>query len=218
MNTFEHAINAAKASVDEMIKEERDDTDQNDNDLRRRRLFGSGILLARRDVESIAASKHRTTPALEAVQAFGASTDADRPVLILSGSTGCGKTYAAACAIASAGGTVVSSRELGRRCEPHQNELNAGIRMIDLKQRLLVLDDLGTETGVDDKRWSTAFGSFIDHRQMFGKTIITTSLTREAMDLRYDERITDRLNDCAVLVTIVTESMRRDRATDGRKT
>ena len=173
-------------------------------------VASSGILLAHRDIEAIAHTQYSRTRALEALQSFGTS-ESDRRILILSGSVGCGKTFAGAVAIASFGsGAFIASRELGRRFEPHQVELDAGITMPDLKQGLIVLDNLGAEVDRTDARWSVAFAAFIDHRQMHGKTIITTNLQAKEIHARYDARILDRLNDCAVFVPVSSESLRRE--------
>lgn len=171
-------------------------------------LVGSGLLVKAADVDLIADSTFEVTPAIERVKSWAERPDARR-ILVLCGGLGIGKTFAAGVAIASAGGAMaVKSMELGIRIRPFAADLAAGVVPLDLKHSLIVLDDLGTEADHRERRWAEAFALFVEHRQMFGRTLITTNLRRTQIRRRYDSRIIDRLNACAHAVELAGESRR----------
>ncbi len=160
-----------------------------------------------------------TRPAMAAVRAWVAS-DAPRPVLVLAGGTGTGKTVAAAWALSRLGGEYVRSVDLARRSEPYRGEaepLNVAAH------ELLVLDDLGTETrsaaGALDRRFMPALYDIVDQRQgvmrrgtrwIPRRTLITTNLTKKQFVEAYpDERIRSRLAQSCTWVALDGVDQRR---------
>lgn len=133
-----------------------------------------------------------------------------RRVLILTGGTGAGKTFAAGYLMAlRCTGVACMSVDLGRRLAPYKHELEQGVRPLSLSERLIVLDDLGTED-TKDRRWADAWVRFVERRQSYGETVITTNLDAAALRARYaDERIIDRLDSCAHVVTVGDKSKRK---------
>ncbi len=175
---------------------------------RRRAVLASGILLARDDVERIAQSEFQKTRAILLVRARAQASDS-RPMIVLCGGVGCGKTFAAAVAIASLGrGVAVTSNELGPRVTPYHSELIRGLEQLTLREPMIVLDDLGAEANKDDTRWAQGWASFCDHRQMHGRTIITSNLHAKELAERYDKRTIDRLNACAKVAELSGQSLR----------
>lgn len=144
---------------------------------------------------------------------------ASRPVLILAGGTGTGKTVACAWALAKLGGEYVRAIDLPKRFEPYRGEaepLNVAAH------ELLVLDDLGTETrtaeGRPDRRFMPAFYDIVDQRQgvmrrgtrwLPRRTLITTNVKRTEFRSKYpDERILSRLRQSASWVSLEGADMR----------
>lgn len=121
------------------------------------------------------------TASLQAVRAWLA---APKPMLVLTGGVGTGKTVAALWGLTQVRGDLVYARDLARRHEVWGSDRDYGVRPIDLRHRLIVLDDLGTEA-TEDRRFAPALDELIDSRQGGGlRTIITTNL--EAPEIRRD--------------------------------
>jgi DNA replication protein DnaC len=173
---------------------------------RRAAILRSGILVTATDVDLIARSQFQWTAAAEWVRRWAANSEA-RPILVLCGSVGRGKTFAAAVGIASAGrGIAIKAPELAARVSPMPTELE---RRVDLRQQLLVLDDLGAEADPRNARWSDSFFRFVESRALYGRTIITSNLLRVQFRDRYDPRVIDRLNSNARAIEVTGESMRK---------
>lgn len=158
--------------------------------MRGERLEASGIS-ERLDVQGAAAivrDRPRRTRALELVQAWVLSS---RPVLVLTGKPGLGKTVAAAWALARLPGRYVCAGEM---CE-----LWASKRDRDrdrffqlLRTELLVIDELGQESSADDAR--AMLQDAIDRRQRLPRrTMLLTNLGRAEIIARYDARTLSRL-------------------------
>jgi DNA replication protein DnaC len=170
-------------------------------------IVGSGILIAGDDVAAIASKHHRQTKALVSVAAWSERKTAK--FLFLCGGVGTGKTFAAACAIASlGGGTAVRSANLTRRIHPTYADTVAGYEKLNLRNALVVLDDLGTERDHAGAKWGDAFAEFVEQRVMFGRTIITTNLKWDEISRRYGDRIADRLRAHSIAVELTGKSMR----------
>lgn len=171
---------------------------------RRTALISSEIPLSPGIRQAIASGNFEETRAVSAALAFVAHPR--RKFLFLSGNVGVGKTFAAACAIAEAGsGRFTRATGLVRELHPqgfreHRPELRTAA--------LWVVDDLGTEDSAAAK-WRESWFDFVDVRQFYGKTIVTTNLSPAELRLRYDERVTDRLRQCATIVLCSGASMRR---------
>lgn len=146
------------------------------------------------------------TPSLDAVSRW---LDGSRtPVLILVGGVGAGKTLAALEALVRVPGDMVHARELARRYDPWGDDRNGNVRPLDLRHRLIVLDDLGTERA--DPRFQPALEDLVDFRQGNGlRTLITTNVSAGDIRRLYGDRVADRLNAIAKAVRLDTDSMRR---------
>lgn len=155
----------------------------------------AGVSLPAQDLRRIADDALEPTEALGIVRRWFASTRVDRPILVLCGAIGTGKSVAAAWAIAErGGGTTIHAPELARRVMPGRVELQLpDFSPVNLRNSLLVLDDLGTEPNCQDPRWAEAFAVFVERRMRHGRTIITTNLERGNFD-RYGARIVSRFN------------------------
>lgn len=121
------------------------------------------------------------------------------PMLVLNGNRGCGKSGAAAWAIANWEQSAhwCSAADLIRVFSGNFGD--ALKRQDTLKHaRLLVLDDVGTEG--DAVRMCSALVELLDERKQ-RKTIVTTNLNKEAWLARYpDERFHSRLKESAAFV------------------
>lgn len=171
-------------------------------------LRDSGIQLALGDDRAIVEGRIQRSRAIEHVDRWASDPDG-RAILVLCGNVGTGKTLAAGVLIAGAKtGRVVASRQLSETVIPYAAEIARGIQPLNPEARLLVLDDLGTEDPKRDRRWTEAFATFVDARQGFGRTLITSNLKRADFRERYDARIISRLNASAKAVELVGESMR----------
>lgn len=144
------------------------------------------------------------TPALDAVSRWLAARQ--RPVLVLTGGVGAGKTLAALWALTRVPGDLVPARELARRHDPWGEDRQAGVKPLDLRHRLLVLDDLGTER--EDARFMPALEDVLDSRQSGVRTLITTNIKPKDIRARYGDRFADRLREVATSVQVETQSMR----------
>ena len=124
--------------------------------------------------------------------------------LVLCGAIGVGKSWAAyeqAVEFGDGRASVMRSADLVSVMKTQE-----GRRRVDLA-RALVLDDLGTERDPRDSWWAECFGTFVDEREA-RVTIVTTNLPRAAFRERYDARIIDRLNACAVAYEFSGPSLR----------
>jgi DNA replication protein DnaC len=187
------AEDAAEMGVPvEKLTEARERQERAEN--REQAVLRSGIQITREDLRAIVTQRFARTKALETVERFCAATDA-RPIILLCGGTGSGKTFAGAVAIASLGrGVAVRAPELAARMAPWPSELAAGFERLNTKEPLVILDDLGTERDPEDARWADALLSFVEARSLYGKTIITSNLRKATIAKRYGARTIDRLD------------------------
>lgn len=174
-------------------------------------MNGAGSDLEPDDLEALVRGELRDEEPLRAVQGWFRGPGV-RPILILCGAVGVGKTLAASWAIAEGGGgKLVHAPELGRRVFPYGHETT--IARLELTSAVMVLDDLGTEPDPNEKRWAEALALFVEKRKARGRTIITTNLTPSELRVRYNARILDRLKARAFVV--VLESQKSLRAGGG---
>lgn len=147
-------------------------------------------------------------PAVRVVREWLANPNSP-PIMFLAGGTGCGKTVAAAWALARMGGEYVRAVDLARRSEPYRGE--AAELLLMEPHELLVLDDLGTEKrkaapGGDvpaDSRFMPALYDLIDQRQGVirrgtrwapRRTLVTLNMSKAVFKAKYPEdRIHSRL-------------------------
>ena len=182
---------------------------------RRARIEGilnrSRIEITAKDKELILRESYRETEAVRIVrQWWKQRATEERPILVLCGGTGAGKTMACALAIVDHGkGVAIESQNLPKRVDPWTSEIIAGAREVDLSHSLIVLDDLGTEGKPPGDRWSRAFHGFVSARLSHGRTLITTNLKRAEFRQRYDARVIDRLNSGARAIELTGQSLRK---------
>lgn len=134
----------------------------------------------------------------------------ERPVLVLTGGVGTGKTVAALWALLA---TSRSGQKIGyaRALELSRCGLyGKGAERMEKMRRVggLVLDELGGEPM--GEIWLANFGELIDVR--YGgpcRTIITSNLAWPALRERYGERVASRLHQKAIVLGTGTGDLRR---------
>jgi len=119
--------------------------------------------------------------------------DGASAMLVMSGTKGCGKSVAAAWAIANgrSGARFVRVSELARVSVYREDEIGPFERA-----PLLAIDDLGTEYADKNGMFLTLLDGLLDARYAeMRPTIITTNLAMPAFCSRYGERVADRIRD-----------------------
>lgn len=163
----------------------------------------------------VAGQPPRMTPALRTVQRW-CDAGPDAPAfLVLTGGTGCGKTFAAAMAMSRFSRSVeyVRASHLAARYEPFSGDRERDIEPLRMSAGLMVLDDIGTERrsadGRRDPRFMPALSDVIDSRQQLG-TIITTNLSKQAFLETYaDPRMASRLEQSGYFHGCGNDDLRR---------
>lgn len=123
--------------------------------------------------------------------------------LMLRGGVGAGKSLAAALPLLS--DVVFAGASWHRPDDFVSAVLHAyDDRAPKLGSRIVVVDDVGRETKAD---LDEALCAFIDDKDT--RFILTTNLKREDFRKRYDARLVDRLNHCAIAITVKGESRRK---------
>lgn len=195
-------------SVDQVEARRRAEADK---DRRAEALARSRVALPESDLRRIVHSDIERTEAVDIVDRWISATDLDRPILLLTGAIGVGKTMASGHAIAaSGGGAYVHAAELRQRIHPTRADFEAGVVPLNLRSSLVVLDDLGTESEPQRSLWSESFALFVERRMSLGRTLVTSNLAKSAFAQRYEPRIVDRLNAHAYTFELTaTASLRR---------
>lgn len=178
---------------------------------RRSAILNTGLALDREDAHRIAAGTADETTATRAVREWIAQveTPGARRALVLCGPVGTGKTFAAGVAIdmlESRSVEVVRSPELALRYAPFAADIARGVQPLDLRARLVVLDDLGAERS--DPRHDDALLTLIEDRTKAGLLIVTGNLLSTQIRERYGNRVASRLNKIAKVVLCVSEDLR----------
>jgi len=148
--------------------------------------------------------KLKPTRALVAVRAWLAKSDAP-PVLVLSGGTGCGKSAAAAYAIAEHRAGIW--RTAAQLCRTFSASFGDQFedQELCLTASLLVADDVGTELEPHRDRMAATLVELLEHRKRPStRTIVTTNLNRREFVNRYgSERLISRMSRSAGIVAWV---------------
>lgn len=206
-------VNEYEAMLLERERARAEESGQIVANARRNVIDRYGHLVPRHMHEPFIAGDIADTKALAAVRQWLGS-DSPKPILVLLGGTGTGKTLASFTALATLRGQLVEAVQLGRRADPWRNDIDAGVEALDLTTGgLLVLDDLGTEDA-DDKRFFEAFGRLVNVRQGTKngrplRTLITTNIPSTDIRRRYGDRVADRFNEVAKAVPLEGASMRK---------
>lgn len=143
----------------------------------------------------------------EASRAVGRFMSSDATFLVLAGQVGCGKTVAACSALDQRGGLFVKAAGVTRA----RFDDSAWAKV--LSARVLVVDDLGTES-LDQGGWAAgALAELFDHRYDWqAKTVLTTNLDTEPFRARYCEadggRFLSRLREAGIFEVVAQESLR----------
>jgi len=127
-----------------------------------------------------------------------------KPILVLLGGVGIGKTSAAAWAASLyPNGAYTKSRQL---TAAHRQMFGEARKEWDSMMRapFLFLDDLGRET---DENGVAAVEDLIDERQS-KPTIITGNITKENLLARYGDRVKSRLTESSVMVWLQDDDKR----------
>ncbi len=140
--------------------------------------------------------------------------DTDRPILVLLGGPGTGKTVAAASLVADHGGRIAFAPELVRAFRARDT---GGFREKDraeqyvfeaLRCSTLVVDDIGTAPEAEQ---AMLFQIVDQRRGSSVRTILTGNLTTQTMTANFDARTLSRLRQSAFVFDLGTEDMRRAR-------
>lgn len=177
---------------------------------RRDRLETSGISehLDLRGADAIGRDAPERSRSLDLVRTWLVST---RPMLMLLGEPGQGKTVAAAWALARMSGRYVREQDL---CEMRANWRTRREYRSHVRCELLVLDELGTER--DPVGAADTFQDVVDNRQRSPRrTLLLGNLDRTKLVEIYDKRTLDRLglesddHGIAVIRSLKGPSMRK---------
>ena len=155
---------------------------------------------------AVIAGNLRSTHTLEAVRGWYAAKKS--PALLLSGTTGRGKTIAALDAIANHGGAYVGAREFARLAASRWSEdVERYARLLSCA--MIVIDDIGRES--DAAEMSAALLDVLDARPSTRKrTVLITNFSKRELLARYpDERLRSRLHQLADFAADKGEDMRR---------
>lgn len=156
----------------------------------------------------------KPSKALRAVRGWLAQ--GKEPFIVLSGRTGCGKSVAAAHAVAESQSGVwrtaeqlcrVFNASFGDQYEDQEHVVTCG---------LLVADDIGTELESSRARMASVLIELLEKRRRRGqRTVITTNLNRTDFIARYSsERLLSRLDPNAKIVAWIEANdsdMRRNK-------
>jgi DNA replication protein DnaC len=168
----------------------------------------SGRLTEQAEAAIVAGTGLADTVALTTVREWLAGV---KPVLILSGGVGSGKSVAATWALASREGTFQAIRavRLGSAWERWSSDREDGVEALRLGVSMMLIDDLGQEP-IEDRRTIPAIEEVFDSRQTTRqRTICTTNLSRDQMRERYSDRVISRLAQNAMVVVVKGIDLRR---------
>jgi DNA replication protein DnaC len=131
------------------------------------------------------------------IVAWEAESYTQHPWQLLIGSTGRGKTLAAAWMLNRVGGRYLKARDLERLYAAQFGKESDAFREWKANKELLVLDELGTEH--DSAVLTAALLDLVDCRRGLGhRTIAIANMSEAALRARYpDLRLWSRLGECA---------------------
>lgn len=206
---------ATQRSPDAIAAYERDIADARDREAReacarkRRALDGLGIAIRPEVLDAVVEGTVERTTALRIVETWLLGP---RPMLVLLGDLGVGKTVAAAsfCGGRLGRGTPVYVRETtlvrwAQYARHAQDWERATVTPT------LVVDELGTANGRESEIARHAIRDLVDERLRLprARTLFIGNLTDDAFAKRYDARTTDRLHEIGSFARAEGESLRR---------
>lgn len=172
----------------------------------------AGLPIVEEMTAAIVADTIGATPAVSTVQRWRGAQG--KSTLLLLGGVGCGKTVAAAWAIAHEvrhnryhSAQYAKMRDAANLFRAGFGEdLKAFEKMLECG--LLVIDELTTERDADLGR--ACLHEIIDWRGSKGApTLLLANRTKAEIAKHYDPRTIDRLRECAAVVELVGKSMRK---------
>lgn len=177
---------------------------------RRSMLEESGIIevLTDADVRAVCDDTLRDVDALARVKEFMAQThySVGKPIFVLLGGTGVGKTVAAAWALARRRGTFVEAERVVRLYEGRW-KVDADRFQKLIRCELLVIDELGTEE--DLARARPAYREIVNRRQSRHRpTLFLGNLNVATLRERFEARTWNRLEAIAEIRGAVGPSLR----------
>lgn len=189
------------------------EAERQDKQWRSKNLWDSGVKdhLTSEDVRDIGnEGQPRDTKFIRDVHAWMLDEHA-KPVLILSGTVGRGKTYAAAWALAHRTGAYVPANEFVRVFSARFGDDREKQERL-LHQPLLVIDDVGREGRANHEQMLASLVEVVDARRSINRrTIIVTNEDRRHFADRYgDERLISRLAQSGLFRSDSGEDYRRD--------
>lgn len=162
------------------------------------------------DARCVVPDGYRDRPAIDLVRrwmdARRAKSAKWRPILVMLGGTGCGKTSAAAWSCAWHAGSYTKTRALEMA---HRAMFGAESQAWQslMRANMLVIDDIAREP---DAHAVAAFEDAIDERQS-RPTIVTGNITKAELAQRYGGRVASRLAESGAVVWLDGQDMRARR-------
>jgi len=174
------------------------------HELRAQRL--EGVAITEDDVSILVAGEPRETRSLCAVRDWDPLA---RPVLVLCGTVGRGKTFAGAWLLAELGGRYMRARALERLFHGRYGE-QADEQDVLFRVPTLVVDDLGRED--DPQRMTAVLLDLVDERRRGHRTLLIHNGSKRAFLESYaDLRLRSRLGQSALWVQDRGEDLRGGR-------
>lgn len=174
-----------------------------ERESRRRTLLADGI--PELVLHALDAGEVNSTQPLEATRAFLAGRDRD--LLLLLGTVGTGKTFAACIAACEGRGwpRLITAKQL-ERIDTYDDAT-----MRDLEERdILIIDDAGEEYADRKGHFVSLFGGLINARYSGKKrTIITSNFSWAQFRERYGVRVEDRIAEAGKVLSFTGASLRR---------
>lgn len=161
----------------------------NEVEERRDRLDRSGITerLTAQGITALVTDQAKPTRALQFVQAW---TLASRPMLVLLGDVGVGKTFGAAWVLTRKRGRYARAQELVEML--HGNAQQRELFWAHARTEVLVIDELGLER--DEAEARITLHEIVDARQRLPRrTLLLGNLDAGQVVQRYDARTLDRM-------------------------
>jgi DNA replication protein DnaC len=169
------------------------------------RIKAFGVSITSADEDLIARRALDETRSLKAVRTW---SETDKPLIVLTGKCGVGKTVAAACALMELGGDYVRALDLARLfLAQFGDEVEQREKLI-AGEGVLVIDDIGTERNAE--AMGVGLVEVLDARRRGQRNVWCTNLSKADFLARFpDERLHSRLAQSAVWLADTGTDQRR---------